>query len=162
MCESRGVVGGPDPPGKSQVIWVSIEISIWAPLEKVGPPSLVNVGPPLDPWKKKFFSVIKTLDPSVNWRKLRSKKKSGCFLAVGHAALDPPWQNSWIRAWRCAKLCSYVSYLPRGAMVRPVIFDCGISWSYTYVFVFVAPLFKYSKDNKRTLLFSTWWWLILG
>ena len=25
------MIGGPDPPGKSQVIWVSIEISIWTP-----------------------------------------------------------------------------------------------------------------------------------
>ena len=25
------------PPGKSQVIWVSIEISIWTPVKKVGP-----------------------------------------------------------------------------------------------------------------------------
>ena len=38
MCGSRGGIGGPDPPGKSQVIWVAIEISIWTPLEKVGPP----------------------------------------------------------------------------------------------------------------------------
>ena len=28
MCGSRGGIGGLDPPGKSQVIWVSIEISI--------------------------------------------------------------------------------------------------------------------------------------
>ena len=28
MCGSRGGIGGPDPPGKSQVIWGSIEISI--------------------------------------------------------------------------------------------------------------------------------------
>ena len=50
---------GPKNPGKSQVIvtciWVSIEISIWTPLEKVGPP------PP--PTGK---CVKKTLDPSVN------------------------------------------------------------------------------------------------
>ena len=45
----RGI-GGPDPPGKSQVILVSIEISIWTPVKKVGPP-LENVGPPLDPSK---------------------------------------------------------------------------------------------------------------
>ena len=30
--------GGPDPPGKSQVIWVSIGIKQLDPLEKVGPP----------------------------------------------------------------------------------------------------------------------------
>ena len=38
MCGSRGWIGGPDPPGKSQVILVSIEISILTPLAKVGPP----------------------------------------------------------------------------------------------------------------------------
>ena len=53
---------GPPPPGKSQVIWVSIEISIWTPLEKSWTP-LENVGHPLDPWKSIVFSVIKPLDP---------------------------------------------------------------------------------------------------
>ena len=38
MCGSRGGKGGPDSPGKSQVIWVSIEISIWTPQEKVATP----------------------------------------------------------------------------------------------------------------------------
>ena len=43
MHGSRGGIGGPDPPGKSQVIWVSIEKSFGHPppplsLEKVGPP----------------------------------------------------------------------------------------------------------------------------
>ena len=43
--------GGPDPPGKSQVIWVSIgnkQLDPPPPLEKVGPP-LENIGPPLEP-----------------------------------------------------------------------------------------------------------------
>ena len=56
------------PPGISQVIWVSIEISIWNPHPpgfKLDP-SLENVGPPLDPWKSIVFSVIKLLDRSVN------------------------------------------------------------------------------------------------
>ena len=49
-CGSRGGggSGGPDPPGKSQVIWVSIGNK---QLEKVGPPPPPppeNVGPP---WK---------------------------------------------------------------------------------------------------------------
>ena len=47
MCGSRGGIGGPDPNGKSQVIWVSIEISIWTP-PPPPPPPLENVGPPLD------------------------------------------------------------------------------------------------------------------
>ena len=33
-----GGAGGPDPPGKSQVIWVSIGNKQLDPLEKVGPP----------------------------------------------------------------------------------------------------------------------------
>ena len=39
-CESRGGTGGggPDPPGKSQVIWDSIGNKQSDPLEKVGPP----------------------------------------------------------------------------------------------------------------------------
>ena len=46
-----GGTGGPDPSGKSQVIWVSIGNKQWdppPPLEKVGPPPLENVGPPLE------------------------------------------------------------------------------------------------------------------
>ena len=38
MRGSRGGDRGPDPLGKSQVISISMEISIWTPLEKVGPP----------------------------------------------------------------------------------------------------------------------------
>ena len=48
-----------DPGGgtpQSQVIWVSIEISIWTPLE--------NVGPPLDPWKSSFY-CNKTIGPPL-------------------------------------------------------------------------------------------------
>ena len=50
MCGSGGGIGGPDPPGKSQVIviWVSI-----------GPPPLEKVGPLPPPGK----CVIKPLDP---------------------------------------------------------------------------------------------------
>ena len=52
-CGSRGGDRGPDPPGKSQVIWFSIGNKqldppgqSWTP-----PPPLENVGPPLEPWK---------------------------------------------------------------------------------------------------------------
>ena len=51
-CGSRGGTGGPDPPGESQVIWVSIgnkQLDPPPPLIKVGPPPLENVGPPLEP-----------------------------------------------------------------------------------------------------------------
>ena len=38
-----GGKGGPDPPGKSQVIWVSIGNKHWtSPMEKVGPPPTAN------------------------------------------------------------------------------------------------------------------------
>ena len=56
-ADPEGVIGGPDPPRKSQVIWVSIEINTWTldpPPEKLDP---------LDPLKSIFFSVIKPLDP---------------------------------------------------------------------------------------------------
>ena len=53
----REGIGGQDPPGKLQVLWVSIEIRIWTPLEKAGPP-LENVIPPLKPWKIiDFFEI---------------------------------------------------------------------------------------------------------
>ena len=47
-CESRGGggrAGGPDPPGKSQVIWVSIGNKQLDPPGNSGTP-LENVGPP--------------------------------------------------------------------------------------------------------------------
>ena len=31
MCGSRGGIGGLDPPGKSQVLWVSIELAFSPP-----------------------------------------------------------------------------------------------------------------------------------
>ena len=50
-CGSRGGQGDlTPPPGKSQVIWVSIGYRQLDPLEKVGPPPpLENVGPSLEP-----------------------------------------------------------------------------------------------------------------
>ena len=51
-CGSRGGKGGPDPPpGKSQVIWVSIGNKLLDPPGKswTPPPPLENVGPPLEP-----------------------------------------------------------------------------------------------------------------
>ena len=49
-CGSRGGSGGPDPPGKSQVIWVSIGYKQFDPPGKSwDPPLLENVGPPLEP-----------------------------------------------------------------------------------------------------------------
>ena len=44
-----GEVGSPDPPGKAQIIWVTIEISIWKKFA------------PLKPWKSIVFSAIKPL-----------------------------------------------------------------------------------------------------
>ena len=44
-----GGAGGPDPPEKSQVIWVSIgNKQLDPPWKKLGPP-LENFGPPLEP-----------------------------------------------------------------------------------------------------------------
>ena len=46
----RGGQGVQTPPGKSQVIWVSIENKQFDPLwKKLNPPPLENVGPPLEP-----------------------------------------------------------------------------------------------------------------
>ena len=46
-------MGSAPPPGKSQVIWVSIEITHWTP-----PPPLEKVGPPLKPLKIIAFFEI--------------------------------------------------------------------------------------------------------
>ena len=43
-ADPEGGTGGPNPPGKSQVIWVSIGNKQLDP-----PPPLENVGPPLEP-----------------------------------------------------------------------------------------------------------------
>ena len=51
---------GGGSPGKSQVIWVSLEINI---RKKLDPRPLENSGPPLDPLESIVFSVIKPLDP---------------------------------------------------------------------------------------------------
>ena len=50
-ADPEGGSGGPDPSGKSQVIWVSLGYKQLDPLEKVEttPPPLENVGPPLEP-----------------------------------------------------------------------------------------------------------------
>ena len=57
-----GGQGVRNPPGKSQVIWVSIGNNqldspgkSWTPLE--------NVGPPLEPWKMIVFFEINHLTP---------------------------------------------------------------------------------------------------
>ena len=69
MCGSKmGGGGGGDPhpsPGKAQVIsyniWVPIEISIWTPLEKVGPPG--KCWTPSGSLEKDSFLCYKTTGP---------------------------------------------------------------------------------------------------
>ena len=68
MCGSRGGDSrSVSPPVKLQVIWVSIEISIWTPWKMVDPPGkwwippLENGGPLLKPWKSIVFTEIKPL-----------------------------------------------------------------------------------------------------
>ena len=63
MCGPRGGGGGsPHPsPGKAQVIRVSIEISIWSPLEKVGPPG--KCWTPSGSLEKDSFLCYKTIAP---------------------------------------------------------------------------------------------------
>ena len=70
-CGSRGGDrGSRPPPGKSQVIWVSIGNK---QLEKVGAP-LENVGPPLKPWKMiDFFKIDHLTSVKISWG-LKKKK----------------------------------------------------------------------------------------
>ena len=58
-ADPEGRTGGPDPPGKSQVIWVSIgNKQLDPPRKSWTPPPLENVGPPLEPWKMiDFFEI---------------------------------------------------------------------------------------------------------
>ena len=47
-----GGAGGPDPPGKSQVIWVSVgKKQSDSPVKSWTPTPLENVPPPLEPWQ---------------------------------------------------------------------------------------------------------------
>ena len=59
-ADPEGGRGSGPPPGKSQVIWISLEINI---RKKLNPLPLENAGPPLEPLKSIVFSVIKPLDP---------------------------------------------------------------------------------------------------
>ena len=61
----RGVIGGPDPPGKLQVIWISIELAFGPPSTGKRCPPLENVGPPLDRWKSIVFFCDKTIGPPL-------------------------------------------------------------------------------------------------
>ena len=54
-CGSRGGTGGPDPPGKSQVIWVSIGN------KQLDPPPWKMLDPPLEPLKMIDYFEIEYL-----------------------------------------------------------------------------------------------------
>ena len=92
----EGDRGFAPPPGKSQVLWVSI-ISIWTPhlhpLEKVDP--LEKVEPS---WK-----TVKNED--------KKEKKTVVRAVFWQSGLDTPGKNSWIRAW--------VSQHPNSGHYRP-------------------------------------------
>ena len=68
-ADPEGRQGVRTPPGKLQVIWVSIGDKQLDPLEKVGPPwKKLDTPPPPPPKKKK--KKKKMLDPLWNLRKL--------------------------------------------------------------------------------------------
>ena len=76
VCESRGGNrgSGPPPPGKSQVIWVSIEIR--PPLEKVDPgPSPGKCQIPSGSLEKYRFLCKKPIGSSVNCKISLGQKK---------------------------------------------------------------------------------------
>ena len=153
MCGSKRRDRGfrtppPPPPGKSQVIWVSLEISIWTPpppppLEKLDtPPPLENVGPTLDHWKSIVFSVIKPLDLLCKLlNKLRTKKhkKSVVQAVFGSTGLDPPPSTDksfWIRAWMCS-------------MEDPVSLHCLPKYLYIYLLILVTSGENRSLGRNR-------------
>ena len=67
--------GDLDPPGKSQVIWVSIGNKQLDPPAKRWTPPLENVGPPLEPWKMIVFFEINYLTSIISWGLKKIKKK---------------------------------------------------------------------------------------
>ena len=90
--------GGPDPPGKLQVIWVSIgNKQLDPPWKKLDPP-LENVGPPLEPLKnERFFKIDHlTLVNKLRTKKKQKKQRQSFFVRL---TWTPPDENSWIHAW---------------------------------------------------------------
>ena len=89
-CVSRGGDGGPDPPGKSQVIWVSIGNKQLDPWKKLDPP-LENVGPPLEPWKTDRSLWNWPFDfCKISWGLKKQTKKNVFFCQTD---LDPHWRH---------------------------------------------------------------------
>ena len=102
---------GPDPPGKSQVIWVSIgnkplDSPSW---KKLGPlpgkswTRMDNVGPPSEPEKATLSELFCQID------------------------LDPPDENSWIRA------CSPSSLVVRGMYSSFWFETINLGWPILYI-----------------------------
>ena len=91
-CGSRGGTGGPDPPGKSQVIWVSIAIGPPPPWKKLDPPP-----PPGKCWtpsgtlnNDRFlwnwpFDVCK-----ISWGLKKTNKKNVVWAFFCQTDLTPP------------------------------------------------------------------------
>ena len=75
-CGSRGGKGvRTPPPGKSQVIWVSIGNKQLDP-----PPPLKNVGPPLEPWKMIDFILNWPFDfCKISWGLKKQKNNIRAF-----------------------------------------------------------------------------------
>ena len=100
---------GRTPPGKSQVIWVSMGNKHLLPPPPPPPPPWKKVG---HPWKMLnpseslesiVFSEINRWNPSVNC-KIKWTKKTLSMLFSGRRAWTPPpppIKNSWICAWSC-------------------------------------------------------------
>ena len=86
-----GIGAWTPPPRKSQVIWVSIEISIWTAQEKVGPPC--NCCPPLPRKSWILVSVIKPLEPLCKLESKKNKKEKTYNIVhavLFESELDPP------------------------------------------------------------------------
>ena len=97
-CGSSGGKMDPDHPGKSQDIWVSIEISIWTP-PPPPPKKKKKVGPPGKCWtpsgslEKYSFLCNKSIGPPLlTVNKLRTEKRRcpDCFLTLGPGPHTPP------------------------------------------------------------------------
>ena len=117
-CRSRGGQGVRTPPGKSQVIWVSIGNK---QLDTPPPPPWKKLDPPPPPGK--CWTPSGTLKNDrllwnwpfdfcqISWG-LKKKKKTLSELFC-QTDLDPPDENSWIRAW-WAIFCHLLKGAPMG------------------------------------------------
>ena len=134
-CGFRGGTGGPDPPGKSQVIWVSIGNKL---LDPPPPPGTLRNDRFLWNWP---FDICK-----ISWGLKKKKNVVRAFLSdwPGPPPPPPPDENSWIRAF-----CIYKYHIgTRNTII--------LHPSITYVKISCSCLPDPWDEKKITLFVQGW------